>query len=342
MFARCGRCRRRTSASRSAEHPSSDRRDTAPRTSAPEQQTETWPAAFRATVGTSITMYRRSIPALAEHRRHRRWRAPQYVENGSRSDGGVPRRSDGVPHRAESRPDQLRGDGPSGPHHLATCVVEGLGNRSAPRTRWGWHRRHGAQTHGGRIDVHEMRKQLHAAEAIGQRVMHLHDQGRLAVLHVVDDGALPQRPRIGAGASSRRSEGRQRTSGGDVVLPLDHPLPEQRRDPAEPFQTMARAGVEGTRPAGPPARWSPAAPATTSARRIPACGHRRKWTSSAATRRANSRRLSPQPAVRRFVCGARSEGTVDPEVSRSAKNERAKKPCQSIASSDVSGPLHAA
>ena len=123
---------------------------------------------------------------------------------------------------------------------------------------------HGSEVAGIGLDVEQQAGDVHAAHAIGQRVMELHHQRRLAAVEPLDERVLPQRPiSIEAGhpglagelQDRRQRLRRRRLEPADVPRQVEvgidhparrgqpkrrrhHPVPEPGRQPGRALQSI--------------------------------------------------------------------------------------------------------
>ena len=160
---------------------------------------------------------------------------------------------------------------------VASCATERTTSSAPPGTAprgVGKGARHGGEASGVGVEEHE--EQLHPPDAVGEGVVHLHDEGGPPADQVLDEGELPQRvggvetghgghPRQvedrlgcvgaqgtppGVGARTGRSRGRPPTRGGQPTWWLMGD-PQDRHQPRGPFQARADEAVPVRRPVEP-------------------------------------------------------------------------------------------
>ena len=208
------------------------------------------------------------------------------------------------------------------------------------------HRRlgHRSEVAGVGFDVEQQSRNVHATDAIGQRVVKLHHERRLAALEPLDERELPQRPiTIEArhpGLASELQDRRQRLGGcrlepanvpRQVEIGIDDPAgrgqPQRRQhDPVPKPRRQPRAALEPFRQPIPVRAADPGAgrtqPSTAAAGPSP-CTRRTRHCRACAPRRALATRHSPSHPLSSTLFRARRLSTpADESATHKAYHQR--------------------
>ncbi len=140
-------------------------------------------------------------PPLPHHRRAGPHHRLHEVGDGAHRARGFGDGAHGAAHCAHHQARRLPGQVAADSGQLTYVVAQRLDQRLQRavdgRRRWrgrvGW-------CLGGACEVHDVHGQRHASDAVGQRVVHLHHEGRAVLRQPLEEGELPQRAIVVEGA----------------------------------------------------------------------------------------------------------------------------------------------